>query len=149
MHWGTYWFNLLVQAGKKEVTHHLLLLMAAVRLHALNWRHYALTQKANAVAKVQAYLAYHSQGHSVVEACQKCSINHINFIKWKNGGAVVKKQLKEKRGQKSSSMAALFCPFLAQSQVSCNDFFEYHEQVIPLKLANYPRILNPSLQSPK
>ena len=71
-----------------------------VRQGILNRRHYTFTQKAKVIAKVQAYLVYHGPGCSVDEACQKCGVNLINFIRWTKAGTMVKKQLEEKRGQR-------------------------------------------------
>ena len=77
-----------------------------------------LHSEGKCIATVKAYLAYHGPGCYVVEASWQCSINAVNFIKWKEARAMVEKQLK-KREQKSPLMVALFCPCLAQSQVSC------------------------------
>ena len=100
---------------KNHVTHHLAchqysnhLLVAMVRQGALNQRHYTFAQKANAIAKVQAYRACHGPGCSVVEACQKCGIKHINFIKWKKAGTMAEKQFKEKRGQRNKRKQNFF-----------------------------------------
>ena len=90
MQWGICWFDLLVKAEKNQVTYHLLLahhqcsnhllLTAMLRQGALKWRYYTFTQNENAIAKVQAHVAYHASGCSIIEVCQK-GINHIYFIK--------------------------------------------------------------------
>ena len=55
------------------------------------------TQKVNAIEKLQAHLAYPVPGYFAVEACQKCGVNCINFIKQRNADAMVEKQFEEKR----------------------------------------------------
>ena len=98
-----------------------------MRQGALNWRHYTFNQKANAVAEVQAYLAHCGPGCSVVEACQKCHVNHINFIKWKNAGTMVDKQLKEKKGTKKSTHGSALMSLLNPITGELLLFFEYGE----------------------
>ena len=73
-----------------------------VRQGASNQRHYTSIQKANTIAKVQAYLVHSGLGCSVLEARQKCVVNCINFIKWKNATVTIEKQLKKKRTNKST-----------------------------------------------
>ena len=85
--------------------------MVMVRQGASNWRHYTFAQKANAIAKVKAHHAYHGPGCSVVEACWKCSINSIDFIKMEESSTMVKKQ-----------------PLLSLIIGELLHFFEYHEQ---------------------
>ena len=90
------------------------------------------------------------------EACQKCSVNCINIIKWKNINAIVKKESEEEKGTKKPPIMVLLCHCLAQSQVSfyiiLNTLSRTWYWIIggfPPKPANYPGSLNPLLQRPK
>ena len=131
------------------------LFVGMVRQGALNQRHYTFTLKANAIAKVQAYLAYHGPVCSVAEACQKCSVNHLNF-KLKKAGAMAEKQLEKKEKTKKSTHGGALLSLLGPITGELLHFFKCHEQGIlvdywqlSIKAHNYPKSLNPLLKRPR
>ena len=121
--------------GKNHVIHHLflthhqcsnhLLLMAMVRQETLNWRHDTFTQNANAIEKCKLIFHIMVQGILLLKPSSNVALTMFILSNGKKLAPWLRNSWKKKRGQRSPPMVALFCPYPAQSQVSCCIFLNY------------------------
>ena len=119
--------------------------LAMARQGRSSWRHYTFTQKANANAKVQAYLTYHDPGCSVVEACKNTSNG------WKS--VPLLRNIWMKKGVKEEIHGDTVLPLLDLITDELLCFFEYHEQgmivdngMLYISTCKLSRDFKPSLQ---
>ena len=91
------------------------------------WKQHTFTQKANAVAKVQAFLAHQGAECTVHEACKKCGVSCIIYIKWSKSIVTIKSNHWSWIEKKILSSWISISPSWSNHQWPLTILFSYHD----------------------